>query len=72
MTAVVGLASAPTNYPAWQTLNLTLGLEGGEDHKYNASLSLRNLGDQSYYYANGPRNMPEPGFHIVLSLGYEY
>ena len=65
-------AGVVTHYPAWQTLNLTLGLEGGEEHKYNATLSLRNIGNQNYYTAKGSSNLPEAGFHIVLGLGFEY
>ena len=58
--------------PAWQTLNLTLGIEGGEDHRYNASLSLRNIGNQNYVTSKGSSSLPEPGFHIVLGVGFEY
>ena len=65
-------SGAITEYPAWQTLNFTIGLEGGEEHKYNASLSLRNIGNQHYYTAKGSQNLPEAGFHIVLGLGFEY
>ena len=61
-----------TTTPAWQTLNLTLGVEGGEDHKYNASLSLKNIGNQNYVTSRGSSNLPEPGFHIVLGVGFEY
>ena len=61
-----------TKYPAWQTLNLTLGVEGGEDHKYNASLSLKNIGNQHYSTSKGSANLPEPGFHVVLGVGFEY
>ena len=63
---------AVTTYPAWQTLNLTLGIEGGEDHKYNASLALRNIGNQNYVTSRGSNNLPEPGFHVVLGVGFEY
>jgi Outer membrane receptor for ferrienterochelin and colicins len=61
-----------TKYQAWQSLNLTLGIEGGEEHKYNASLSLRNIGNQHYVTSRGSGNLPEPGFHVVLGLGFEY
>ena len=69
--AMVNTTTA-TEHEAWQTLNLTLGLEGGEDHKYNASLSLRNIGNQHYVTSKGSSSLPEPGFHIVLGLGFEY
>jgi hemoglobin/transferrin/lactoferrin receptor protein len=58
------------HYPGWQTLNLTLGTEWGEEQKWNASLSLRNIGDQSYTRAEN--NIEDPGFHVVLGVGFEY
>jgi hemoglobin/transferrin/lactoferrin receptor protein len=66
------LAAATTRAEAWQTLNLTLGVRGGEDHKYNVSLSLRNLFDQTYRLTRSDESINEPGFSAVLAIGYEY
>ncbi|MDR1044348.1 MAG: TonB-dependent receptor [Candidatus Adiutrix sp.] len=57
-------------YAAWQTLNLTLGARWGEARKWNASLSLRNIGDQGYTRAEN--NIEDPGFHVILGVGFEY
>jgi outer membrane receptor protein involved in Fe transport len=57
-------------YPGWTTYNIDLGLEWGEDHKWNASLSLRNILDRNYTTAN--TTIEEPGFHAVLAVGFEF
>jgi hemoglobin/transferrin/lactoferrin receptor protein len=60
---------------SWQTANFTIGLIGGEEHKYNVSLSLRNIFDEDYQIAapfSPSSPLPEPGFHTVLSFGYEF
>ncbi len=54
----------------WQTLNLTLGTEWGDEHKWNASLSLRNISDQAYTQADN--SVEDPGFHVVVGVGFEY
>jgi hemoglobin/transferrin/lactoferrin receptor protein len=61
-----------TDYPAWQTLNLSLGLKGGSSHKYHATIGLRNIFNQAYYSSKSNLYLPEAGFHIVASLGFEY
>jgi len=68
----MSIAGAISKYEGWQTLNLTLGLEGGEDHKYNIALSLNNIGNQRYTTSKGAAALPEPGFHVVLGVGFEY
>jgi hemoglobin/transferrin/lactoferrin receptor protein len=68
----VSVAQNFTIYEAWQDVNFTIGVQGGEDHKYNVSLSLRNIFDQAYYQARGSSELPEPGFHAVLGIGFEY
>ncbi|MDR3152881.1 MAG: TonB-dependent receptor [Deltaproteobacteria bacterium] len=60
------------SYPAWQTLNLTLGVSGGEELRYNVSLAFRNIFNQGYYDSRGQSSLPEPGFHVVLGVGLEY
>lgn len=61
-----------SNRHAWQTANLTIGLEGENNlFKYNTSLSLRNIFDQHYYQTSGT-SIPEPGFNVVLSYGIEF
>ncbi|MDR0882197.1 MAG: TonB-dependent receptor [Candidatus Adiutrix sp.] len=55
---------------AWQTLNLTLGTQWGEDHKWNASLSFRNIGNKAYTQADN--TIEDPGFHVVWGVGFEY
>ncbi len=51
-----------------QTANFSIGVEGGEEHKYSAILSLKNLFNQEYE----PDYYYSPGFHAVLSLSYEF
>jgi hemoglobin/transferrin/lactoferrin receptor protein len=63
------LDAEPEVFPAWQTLDLTLGLTGGEDLKYSVTLALRNLFNQAYFDARGDIALPEPGFHAVLAVG---
>ncbi|MDR1921574.1 MAG: TonB-dependent receptor [Candidatus Adiutrix sp.] len=57
-------------HEAWQTLNLTLGTEWGGERKWNASLALRNIGDQAY--AQARNTLADPGFHVILGVGFEY
>ncbi|MDR0548184.1 MAG: TonB-dependent receptor [Deltaproteobacteria bacterium] len=64
--------TAQREHEAWQTLCLTLGLRGGVNHKYNVSLSVRNILNQKYTVANGSTNMPEAATHVVLGMGFEY
>ncbi|MDL2260226.1 TonB-dependent receptor [Deltaproteobacteria bacterium OttesenSCG-928-K17] len=54
----------------WQTLNMTVGTQWGEEHKWNASLSLRNITDKAYTLADSM--VQDPGFHVVLGVGFEY
>jgi hemoglobin/transferrin/lactoferrin receptor protein len=61
-----------TDYPAWQTLNLSLGIKGGTSHKYHATIGLRNIFNQAYFSSKSNLYLPEAGFHIVASLGFEY
>jgi hemoglobin/transferrin/lactoferrin receptor protein len=61
-----------TDYAAWQTLNLSVGLKGGKDHKYHATIGLRNIFNQAYFSSKSNLNLPEAGFHMVASLGFEY
>ncbi|MDR1309158.1 MAG: TonB-dependent receptor [Deltaproteobacteria bacterium] len=56
--------------PGWNTYNVDLGLEWGENHKWNASLSLRNIFDQAYTRANNV--IEDPGFHVVAGVGFEF
>ena len=55
---------------AWQTFNFTVGMQGGEEHKWNVALSLRNLLDKNYRQADN--TVDDPGFHAVLSAGIEF
>ncbi|CAK7005913.1 MAG: Vitamin B12 transporter BtuB [Desulfovibrio sp.] len=59
-----------TQNHAWQTLNFTVGLEGGEEHKWHAALSLRNLLDKNYRQAGN--GVDDPGFHVVATVGVEF
>jgi hemoglobin/transferrin/lactoferrin receptor protein len=80
-TQVPAINGTTLTSEAWQTLNLTLGVRGGEDHRYNVSLSLRNIFDQTYHNSSAGRGFTstardsesnEPGFHVVMSVGFEY
>jgi hemoglobin/transferrin/lactoferrin receptor protein len=66
------IVNDPMIFPAWQTLNLSLGIRGGEKRKYNVSLNLRNIFNQSYVMSRGHVNLPEAGFHVVLGAGLEF
>ena len=69
--SATGLVSKSAIRPAWQTANLTLGLEGeAESFKYNATLSLKNICDQDYIPVNA--FIPDPGFHIIAAFGVEF
>jgi hemoglobin/transferrin/lactoferrin receptor protein len=57
-------------YPGWSTLNLTLGLEWGEEHRWNATFALRNILDRKYTIATNV--IEEPGFHVVAGVGFEF
>jgi hemoglobin/transferrin/lactoferrin receptor protein len=70
--ASADVGSGESKYEAWQNASITLGVRGGVDHKYNVSLSVRNIFDQIYSRAKGPKNLPEAGLHAVLGLGFEY
>jgi outer membrane receptor protein involved in Fe transport len=69
-------------YESWKSYNLTLGLQGGEDHSYNVTLSVNNLFNKTYYPARsanrsgnsrgGSTNMPAAGRHVVLGVSYEF
>jgi hemoglobin/transferrin/lactoferrin receptor protein len=61
-----------TNSPGWGTFNLTLGVRGGEEHKYNLSVALRNLFNKGYLTSKSNAANPMPGFHAVVSAGVEY
>ncbi|MDR1657178.1 MAG: TonB-dependent receptor [Deltaproteobacteria bacterium] len=56
--------------PAWTTFNLALGLEWGTDHRWNATLALKNIFDRDYKIATNV--IEEPGFHIVAGVGFEF
>jgi hemoglobin/transferrin/lactoferrin receptor protein len=64
--------TATTTNPAWQSMNLTLGVRGGEEHKYNVSVALRNIFNQAYTTAKESGAIPEAAFHVVVSAGYEF
>lgn len=60
---------------SWQRTDFSIGLEGGDEHEYSVVLSLRNIFDEDYQIAapfSPSSPLPEPGFHVVLSAGYEF
>lgn len=59
-----------TKDPGWATLNFTVGLYGGEEHKWNVSVALRNILDKTYREADN--TLESAGFHAILSAGYEF
>ncbi|MDR2460364.1 MAG: TonB-dependent receptor [Deltaproteobacteria bacterium] len=67
-------AGSTLTNPAWQNVSLNLGVKGGEDHKYHVTLALRNIFNQAYTLGSSrmASTLPEPGFHVVLSAGFEY
>ena len=59
-----------TTEAAWQTVNFAIGSEFGESGKYQASLNLNNILDQSYRSAQN--SIDEPGFHAVARVGVKF
>ncbi|MDL2268505.1 TonB-dependent receptor [Desulfosarcina sp. OttesenSCG-928-A07] len=57
--------------PGYGVLNLNFGFEGGQEHKYNISVSLNNIGNKEYRLPLSSLNY-EPGFNVVLGVGFEY
>ena len=57
--------------PGYGTVNLNFGVEGGEEQKYNFSVSLNNLGDKEYRLPLSSLNY-EPGFNVVVAAGIEF
>ena len=56
----------------FQTANLSLGLEGElGGRQYNAVVSFRNIFDQDYTQIM-TSNIPEPGRHVVVSVGFSF
>jgi hemoglobin/transferrin/lactoferrin receptor protein len=66
------IRQTPLKKEAWQTLNYTIGIRGGEDHKYHVSVSLRNILNQTYRTALEGSNVVEPAFHVVVGAGFEF
>jgi len=58
-----------TNH-AWQTFNFTVGLQGGEEHKWHTAISFRNLLNKNYRQAHN--GVDDPGFHVVATAGIEF
>jgi hemoglobin/transferrin/lactoferrin receptor protein len=48
--------------------DVTFGIEAGQEHKYQAILSFRNIGDTDFQ----TWGWYQPGFHVVASLGFEF
>jgi hemoglobin/transferrin/lactoferrin receptor protein len=70
--SVQTISNVTTTLEAWQNLCFSIGMRGGADHKYNVSLSVRNIFNQKYSPSRGPANLPAAGLHAVLGVGYEY
>ncbi|MDR0550147.1 MAG: TonB-dependent receptor [Deltaproteobacteria bacterium] len=62
------LSSGASIYGKGLKGDVTIGLEAGVDHKYQAILSFRNIGDTDFQ----PWGWFQPGFHIVAAVGFEY
>jgi hemoglobin/transferrin/lactoferrin receptor protein len=54
----------------WMTGNLTVGVEGGEAHKYNVSLNVRNVADRLYRTRSG--GSYAYGRQLVLGAGFDW
>jgi hemoglobin/transferrin/lactoferrin receptor protein len=57
---------------AWATANLTLGIRGGENLKYNFSIAARNIFNKPYRNSKSNANNMAAGAHVVVSAGIEY
>ncbi|QDQ88324.1 TonB-dependent receptor [Alcaligenaceae bacterium SJ-26] len=69
---LTGVASGSEYRSGWSVANLTVGLQKKTSTlTYNATLSLRNLFDRSYTPAPGGY-LPEPGRHVVATVGIEF
>jgi outer membrane receptor protein involved in Fe transport len=70
--SAAGVRSASNFRKAFQTANLSFGVEGTAPYfKYNASISLRNIFNQ-YYNPVTASPMPEPGFNVIAAFGLEF
>ncbi|MDR0355316.1 MAG: TonB-dependent receptor, partial [Deltaproteobacteria bacterium] len=59
-------------HEAWQTFNVALGMDWGQEKNWHASFAVRNIFDQAYSRAhNSPTNL-DPGFNVTASIGYEF
>jgi hemoglobin/transferrin/lactoferrin receptor protein len=63
-----GITANTLYYDSGARADFTVGIDGGESHKYKAALNFRNIGDQRYE----PYGYFQPGFHVVATLGYEF
>ncbi len=63
-----GSYSANNHFKSGKQLNLALGVRGGEEHKYQVALNLRNLLDDPYE----PDGYFTPGFHAILGASYTW
>ncbi|MDY0362614.1 MAG: TonB-dependent receptor [Desulforegulaceae bacterium] len=59
-----------TTVDSWQTFNLGLGCEFGEKRKFQFSLNLNNILDESYRTAKN--SLDEAGFHGVARVGVSF
>lgn len=62
--------SATGIVPRWMIGNLSLGIKGGQDHKYDVSLNIRNLFDRAY--TTKASSLNAYGLQVVLGMGYQW
>ncbi|PID75674.1 MAG: hypothetical protein CSB23_02805 [Deltaproteobacteria bacterium] len=54
----------------WTTLNLAMGLNWGENDKWQASVNFNNIFDESYTTAQN--SLEEPGMHVIARLSLAF
>ena len=73
---LVAMRTTAANYPGWMTVNLNLGLSGGEESQYSVSLAINNILDKLYAPGRSAnkssRTLWAPARHIVLGVNYTY
>ena len=57
-------------YNSWQTYNLALGLDWGEDRQYTLDVNLNNLTNEDYTEASSV--LEAQGFHTVVRMGVSF
>ncbi len=67
---LVGFVTTNKVRPSYTTLNLSLGVEYGEEKNFFAQVNVNNIFDEEYYYTSAEDYAP--GFNSTLTIGYRF